>query len=177
MAIIFIFQVTEGVFNKGQMYNSGFMIAMIFIFQVTEGVFNKGRMYNSGFVMAMADEDWDCVVLHDVDLVPETESNLYRCVAESPLHLSAGVDSLRYTFVIRAIPEITIGRGGGGIFFVPPHHHPSSSFLPFLQRGPQNYWYWSPTMHTRGTPPPPPPHTDISGISRTISPCLIFMSR
>ena len=38
----------EGVFNKGRMYNSGFMMAMIFIFQVTEGVFNKGRMYNSG---------------------------------------------------------------------------------------------------------------------------------
>jgi hypothetical protein len=68
-------------------------------------VFNKGRIYNAGFLMAMKDVDWDCIILHDVDLVPETDDNLYRC-ADTPLHLSAGVDSLRYTYVSQAPPYI-----------------------------------------------------------------------
>ena len=42
--------------------------------------FNKGAMFNIGFKKAMEDDPtWDCIILHDVDMVPMAMSNLYKC--------------------------------------------------------------------------------------------------
>ena len=54
--------------------------------QQDSGVFNKGRLNNAGFHIAMEDGkvnqvDWDCVIMHDVDLLIMHEGNSYRCTA------------------------------------------------------------------------------------------------
>ncbi|KAK2154681.1 hypothetical protein LSH36_260g01073 [Paralvinella palmiformis] len=95
--------------------------------QVTPGLFNKGRLYNVGFLTAMTFDQWDCVILHDVDLVPETEDNLYRC-ADSPLHLSAGVDSLRYTLMYKELV--------GGVLAMKPHHYMKANGFS------NSFWGW-----------------------------------
>ena len=56
--------------------------------------FNRGKLLNIGVAEAAADSA-DCVVLHDVDLLPENLGNLYGCGAR-PRHLSVLVSSLRY---------------------------------------------------------------------------------
>ena len=44
-------------------------------------------MFNVGFKKAMEDDpSWDCIILHDVDMVPMSLTNLYKC-GESVSHL------------------------------------------------------------------------------------------
>ena len=54
--------------------------------------FNKGALINAAFVEAMADRHWDCVCLHDVDLVVQGNTNLYSCPSDHVRHLVSGVD-------------------------------------------------------------------------------------
>ncbi|ODN03596.1 Beta-1,4-galactosyltransferase 2, partial [Orchesella cincta] len=50
--------------------------------------FNKGALMNAAFLLAMNySRSFDCVIFHDVDLLPETDRNIYGC-ANSPTHLS-----------------------------------------------------------------------------------------
>ena len=58
--------------------------------------FNKGRVYNSGFLEALKHEpDIDCVIFHDVDLLPEDDRISYSC-PEFPRHLSVLIDKFEY---------------------------------------------------------------------------------
>ncbi|XP_043247336.1 beta-1,4-galactosyltransferase 3-like [Amphibalanus amphitrite] len=57
--------------------------------------FNRGKLLNIGVAEAVAASGVDCVVLHDVDLLPENLGNVYACGAR-PRHLSVLVSSLRY---------------------------------------------------------------------------------
>ena len=46
----------------------------------TQGLlFNRGVLFNIGFKYAMKDRKWDCLMLHDVDLLPENINNTYKC--------------------------------------------------------------------------------------------------
>jgi hypothetical protein len=58
--------------------------------------FNRGLLYNIGFSeIIKLDSSIDCIVLHDVDLLPENDKNLYTC-SKNPRHLSAAVDKFNY---------------------------------------------------------------------------------
>ena len=46
---------------------------------------------NAGFTEAMKVKNFDCVVFHDVDMLPQDDHNLYSC-HDSPLHLSLLID-------------------------------------------------------------------------------------
>ena len=52
-------------------------------------MFNRAKLLNVGFLEAMKDVAWDCVILHDVDLIPEDDRNLYLC-GQQPRHLVVG---------------------------------------------------------------------------------------
>jgi hypothetical protein len=43
--------------------------------------FNRGALLNVGYVKAKEMADFDCYILHDVDLIPEDLSNLYACTS------------------------------------------------------------------------------------------------
>ncbi|XP_041978112.1 beta-1,4-N-acetylgalactosaminyltransferase bre-4-like [Aricia agestis] len=55
---------------------------------------NKGKLYNIGAKYAIADK-FPCLILHDVDLLPLDESNLYACLGQ-PRHMSASIDKFRF---------------------------------------------------------------------------------
>lgn len=58
-------------------------------------IFNKAKLLNIGFREASKEDNYDCFVFHDVDLLAEDDRNLYRC-AEVPRHLSVGIDKWDY---------------------------------------------------------------------------------
>lgn len=53
-------------------------------------------MLNVGVREALKDEDWSCIFLHDVDLLPENDHNIYTCHKQFPTHLSVAMDKFRY---------------------------------------------------------------------------------
>ncbi|XP_065834970.1 beta-1,4-galactosyltransferase 2-like [Oscarella lobularis] len=57
--------------------------------QADKRVFNRGAIFNVGFIEAMKDMKYGCVALHDVDLIAENDHNMYACPGDKPLHLSA----------------------------------------------------------------------------------------
>ncbi|XP_030032161.1 beta-1,4-N-acetylgalactosaminyltransferase bre-4 isoform X2 [Manduca sexta] len=62
--------------------------------QQDEKPWNKGMLYNIGAKRAISDK-FPCLILHDVDLLPLDESNLYVCT-QRPRHMSASIDKFRY---------------------------------------------------------------------------------
>ena len=58
--------------------------------QTGDEPFNKGAVYNVAVIQALKDrDDWECLILHDVDLLPEDARNLYQCSIQ-PKHMSVG---------------------------------------------------------------------------------------
>ena len=45
---------------------------------------------NAAFEEAMKLDTYDCIVFHDVDMIPEDDRNMYMC-GDQPRHLSPGV--------------------------------------------------------------------------------------
>ncbi|VDH92249.1 beta-1,4-galactosyltransferase 5 [Mytilus galloprovincialis] len=63
--------------------------------QVSGAAFNRGMLSNIGFVEAMSDMNYDCVVIHDVDILPEDDRNLYICT-DNPIHMAVKVQQFDY---------------------------------------------------------------------------------
>jgi hypothetical protein len=49
----------------------------LFLLQAND-IANRGLLFNIGFKQAMKDMDYDCVILHDVDVLPEDDRNYYK---------------------------------------------------------------------------------------------------
>lgn len=81
--------------------------------QVPGGFFNKGTCFNAGFQQAMADYNYDCIVLHDVDILPEDDRNLYTC-GYYPKHQAVLVEQFNYSMpyleFVGGIITMTPGR-------------------------------------------------------------------
>ncbi|KAA0197832.1 hypothetical protein HAZT_HAZT011494 [Hyalella azteca] len=71
--------------------------------------FNRATLMNIGALESAKLYPYDCLVFHDIDLLPEDDRNLYAC-REQPLHLSVAVDTLGYT-----LPYKNIFGGAGAI--------------------------------------------------------------
>jgi hypothetical protein len=54
-----------------------------------EMAFNKGILANTGFREALAEQNFDCFIFHDMDMVPINEQNLYECNLEKPIRLAS----------------------------------------------------------------------------------------
>lgn len=51
---------------------------------------------NIAFVTALQhDDQYQCFIFHDVDLVPEDDRNMYSC-PQMPRHMSAAIDEMDY---------------------------------------------------------------------------------
>ena len=61
-------------------------------------VFNKAKLFNAGWLEARKDNDWDCYVFHDVDLLLQNETIEYTCDLENnqPKHLTVAIDKYGY---------------------------------------------------------------------------------
>jgi len=70
----------------------------IFVIEQEKGnIFNKGVLYNAGFLEAQ--NRWDCFVLHDVDLIPLDDRCLYHCNRFNPVHMVSGLNKWNYTLM------------------------------------------------------------------------------
>ena len=69
--------------------------SFVFVFQEGTLTFNKGALMNSGFLEVKKLFQFDCVIFHDVDMIPEDDRNFYSCV-KSPRHLGAYVSKWDY---------------------------------------------------------------------------------
>ncbi|XP_061484376.1 beta-1,4-galactosyltransferase 4 [Rhineura floridana] len=65
------------------------------IHQAGTAKFNRAKLLNVGYLEALKEENWDCFIFHDVDLVPENDFNIYTC-ASQPKHLVVGRNSTGY---------------------------------------------------------------------------------
>ncbi|XP_006864219.1 PREDICTED: beta-1,4-galactosyltransferase 4 [Chrysochloris asiatica] len=65
------------------------------IHQAGSKKFNRAKLMNVGYLESLKEENWDCFIFHDVDLVPENDFNLYRC-ENQPKHLVVGRNSTGY---------------------------------------------------------------------------------
>lgn len=63
--------------------------------QAGQEKFNRGRLLNIGAVEALKEDNFDCFVFHDVDLLPENDKNLYYC-DDQVRHLASAIDETRY---------------------------------------------------------------------------------
>ncbi|XP_061760444.1 beta-1,4-galactosyltransferase 3 isoform X2 [Nerophis ophidion] len=76
--------------------------------------FNRAKLLNVGVREALRDEDWSCIFLHDVDLLPENDHNTYTCHKQFPTHLSVAMDKFRYRVRLSGMkivrPPVAIGH-------------------------------------------------------------------
>ncbi|XP_060682571.1 beta-1,4-galactosyltransferase 3-like isoform X1 [Hemiscyllium ocellatum] len=70
--------------------------AIYVIHQTGNRTFNRAKLLNVGVREALKDEDWDCLFLHDVDLIPENDYNLYICNKKYPKHVSSAMNKFKY---------------------------------------------------------------------------------
>ncbi|KAI5213822.1 Beta-1,4-Galactosyltransferase 3 [Manis pentadactyla] len=101
--------------------------AIYVVNQVNNTAFNRGRLRNVGFWEAMQEEDWDCVIFHDVNLLPEDDRNLYVCDI-FPAHVSVAIDKFNY--------KLPHGGYLGGVFALRPVHYLRINGFP------NTHWGW-----------------------------------
>ncbi|XP_019326364.1 PREDICTED: beta-1,4-galactosyltransferase 3 isoform X2 [Aptenodytes forsteri] len=94
--------------------------------QVGNGTFNRAKLLNVGVREALKDEDWDCLLLHDVDLVPENDYNLYVCDEYYPKHMASAMDKFQYTLPYKSF--------FGGVSALTPEHYMKMNGFP------NTYW-------------------------------------
>lgn len=79
--------------------------------QAAGAQFNRASLMNVGFVEALKQRAWDCIVFHDVDLLPMDDRNLYTC-PDQPRHMSVAVDTfgfkLPYTSIFGGVSAMTV---------------------------------------------------------------------
>ena len=54
-------------------------------------------LMNIGAAEALRQDNFECFVFHDVDLIPEDDRNIYSC-PEQPRHMSVAIDTFKYKY-------------------------------------------------------------------------------
>ncbi|NP_001084588.1 uncharacterized protein LOC414540 [Xenopus laevis] len=98
------------------------------IHQAGNSTFNRAKLLNVGVKEALRDEDWDCLFLHDVDLIPENDFNLYVCDPWSPKHASVAMNKFSY--------NLPYPMYFGGVSALTPDQYMKMNGFP------NEYWGW-----------------------------------
>uniref|UniRef100_A0A3Q2YD71 Beta-1,4-galactosyltransferase n=1 Tax=Hippocampus comes TaxID=109280 RepID=A0A3Q2YD71_HIPCM len=96
--------------------------------QSGSGTFNKGKLLNAGVREVVRDEDWSCLIIHDVDLLAENDLNTYACDACNPRHLAVAIDKFEYRL---PYPQYF----GGVVAVTPDQYRKMNGFS-------NQYWGW-----------------------------------
>ncbi|XP_029434268.1 beta-1,4-galactosyltransferase 3-like isoform X2 [Rhinatrema bivittatum] len=98
------------------------------VHQAGNGTFNRAKLLNVGVKEALKNEDWDCLIMHDVDLIPENDNNFYICDHTYPKHMSSAMDKFKYR-----LPYWTYF---GGVSAMTPEQYLRMNGFP------NTYWGW-----------------------------------
>ena len=101
--------------------------------------FNKGRLYNTAYRYIIDNyKNANCMVLHDVDLVPESDFNLYECdnYDLSPRHLSVNIRKDENNFDIDAYKVSPYELLVGGVLAIKP------DIFKLINGFSMNYFLW-----------------------------------
>ncbi|XP_027026275.1 beta-1,4-galactosyltransferase 3 [Tachysurus fulvidraco] len=98
------------------------------VHQSGNSTFNRAKLLNVGVREALKEEDWGCIFLHDVDLLPENDHNTYTCHTQYPTHLSVAMDKFRY--------RLPYPQYFGGVSAVTPDQYLKMNGFP------NQYWGW-----------------------------------
>ena len=70
----------------------------IFVLEpLSELGFNKGILMNAGFLEALLEDDFQCIMFHDVDIIPENDKNIYGCAQLRPKLLAVSISAFGYS--------------------------------------------------------------------------------
>lgn len=76
----------------------------------TTNQFNKGRLYNTAInYLQNQSLNITCLILHDVDLIPDNDGNFYTCESTRPKHTTSRVRQLNSTGSYYRYYEFLIG--------------------------------------------------------------------
>ena len=67
----------------------------LLLLQTKSAPFNRGMLSNIGFVESGLYMNYDCLVIHDVDVLPEDYHNLY-VFRSDPIHILTLVEQFEY---------------------------------------------------------------------------------
>ncbi|XP_071158043.1 beta-1,4-galactosyltransferase 5-like [Mytilus edulis] len=69
--------------------------------QADDHPFNRGMLSNIGYEHAMQEDmySYDCIVIHDVDMLPEDDRNLYFCNDTVAYHLAGKMERKNYSMI------------------------------------------------------------------------------
>ena len=59
--------------------------------------FNKGVLMNSAYLEAQKDDNFDCYIFHDVDMIPENDKIVYNCSSEAPKLIATAISNFGYS--------------------------------------------------------------------------------
>ena len=60
-------------------------------------LFNKGILMNSGFMEVQQEDDYDCFIFHDVDMIPENDNIVYNCSYQAPQLIASSINEFNYS--------------------------------------------------------------------------------
>ncbi|KAH9514669.1 Zinc finger protein containing five transmembrane domains [Bulinus truncatus] len=89
-------------------------ITFFVVEQAPPSTFNKGALLNAGFIEANKLGNFDCYILHDVDLIPLNDFNMYRCDS-NPRHYAVSIDKYNFQLLFSA-------HFGGVVGFARSHY-------------------------------------------------------
>ncbi|KAJ8030496.1 Beta-1,4-galactosyltransferase 5 [Holothuria leucospilota] len=103
----------------------------IFIIEQANNLkFNRGMLANVGFKESLRFEDWDCIILHDIDFLPRYNNNSYTC-KNMPRHLMSGIEKR---------PKLLPSEFNGVTGF-------SREQFVMMNGAPNRYWGWGGEDH------------------------------
>jgi hypothetical protein len=85
----------------------------IFLIEPEKGLlFNRGLLFNIGYKEALKIHEFDCFVLHDVDLLPESLKNNYLCDQNYPIQMATSISIYKY---LEVAPNYFLNECTGGV--------------------------------------------------------------
>lgn len=58
--------------------------------------FNRALLLNIGYTEAKKERNWNCFIFHDIDLLPESNLNIYGCDKSYPKQMAISISVYDY---------------------------------------------------------------------------------
>ena len=77
--------------------NQNIQYAIYLVEPVRPLQFNRAQLMNIGFIESQKNNNWDCFIFHDIDLLPESDLNFYQCNITVPKQMAISISVYSYS--------------------------------------------------------------------------------